>query len=80
MVMLRIDINCDNAAFEDNLTYEVSRILEDIKLKLHGCDDITLRDHNGNRVGSATWLTTTRNWRGKKRKLKINKGETHDQE
>ena len=55
-----IKINCDNAAFEDDPTSEVARILRDIADRVHGDTgfspgrDYTLRDANGNEVGFCT--------------------------
>jgi hypothetical protein len=54
-MMCRIDINCDNAAFEDDPTMEVARILRALADRLtHASPDeaYPLRDINGNAVGS----------------------------
>lgn len=50
-----IEIDCDNAAFEDgNLHQEVARILSQVqKQLLDDRDCIALYDINGNRVGVA---------------------------
>ena len=53
-----IDINCDNAAFENNQGGEVVRILYKLAGRIEGMDDlegesIRLIDANGNCVGSA---------------------------
>ena len=55
-VKLKIEIEMDNAAFEDGNGYEVARILnqlrEDIDTPdLYEGDGGTLRDINGNKVG-----------------------------
>ena len=49
-----IEIDCDNAAFEDNLEYELADILRKAAKKVSNGDlDFKLRDSNGNTVGSA---------------------------
>ena len=56
---IRIEINCDNAAFEDDMFGEVNRILGE---KLPGLsseiaepgDSYPLMDINGNKVGTLT--------------------------
>ena len=51
-----IRINCDNAAFAEDPTMEVARILRELADRLtHASpdDDYPLHDLNGNRVGSA---------------------------
>lgn len=54
---IKIVINMDNAAFEDNGNgEEVASILADAIISVQGTelevgDEITLRDSNGNRVG-----------------------------
>ena len=56
---ITIKINCDNAAFEESASAEVSRILSEVADKLAGADfnesfdrKLTLRDYNGNKVGT----------------------------
>lgn len=57
-----IEINCDNAAFEEHLNGEIVRILRSVvrRLELDGLSfeketsDMTLWDVNGNKVGKAT--------------------------
>lgn len=57
---IRITIETGNAAFGDTVSErdaEVARILREVADKLespYGADDFTLRDHNGNRVGTFT--------------------------
>lgn len=50
-----ISIACDNAAFEDN-PFELSDILKDLGSRIrcagHIDDAVTIRDSNGNDVGS----------------------------
>lgn len=54
MAKYLIEIDCDNAAFEDNLEGELSIILRRASVKLsNGELDFKLRDSNGNTVGSA---------------------------
>ena len=55
MAKYLIEIDCDNAAFEDeNLEWELSDILRRASIKLsNGELDFKLRDSNGNTVGSA---------------------------
>lgn len=55
MAKYLIEIDCDNAAFEDeNLGWELSGILRRASVKLsNGELDFKLRDSNGNTVGSA---------------------------
>ena len=54
---LMININLDNAAFEDDPGAEVARILHNLAASYeergHVQDTRTLRDRNGNTVGSA---------------------------
>ncbi len=54
---LRINISCDNSAFDDDPTLEVARILRDLAVRLVNegpmLNDFTLRDVNGNTVGEA---------------------------
>jgi hypothetical protein len=55
--MFKLEIATDNAAFEDDPAYEVARILRGVLERVeHGglvdTDSGTLRDSNGNRVGS----------------------------
>lgn len=57
---ITIEINCDNAAFEDDAGREVARILADLASKLPRLrnpakwDGLTLCDINGNTVGKVT--------------------------
>lgn len=54
MAKYLIEIDCDNAAFEDNLEGELSIILRRASVKLsNGELDFKLRDSNGNTVGTA---------------------------
>lgn len=52
-----IEINCDNAAFEDDPSLEVARILKDVCKKIDGHPNFSdgfstaLFDINGNEVG-----------------------------
>ena len=49
-----IEIDCDNAAFEDNIEGELSIILRKASAKVsNGEFDFKLRDSNGNTVGTA---------------------------
>lgn len=54
---LKVTIEMDNAAFEDQAGSECARILRDVADKLEGRDMVstgelfTTRDYNGNRVG-----------------------------
>lgn len=53
MSKLKINIDCSNDAFEEDLEYEVARILRNAADKLRsGETEGTLRDINGNTVGS----------------------------
>jgi len=51
-VKVKIEINCDNAAFESP-ELEVGRILRELadRVEVNGLDEVPLRDYNGNRVG-----------------------------
>jgi len=55
----RIEIDCDNDAFQEGLEYELSQILHDLCGRIYGRvhtdieDAVTLYDTNGNRVGQA---------------------------
>jgi len=53
-----LTIDCDNAAFEDDATPEVVRILMAVIKKLESGqrDQIPIHDYNGNRVGSAGFI------------------------
>ena len=57
-----LDIDCENAAFEDNPNIEIARILEKLAINLRGDaawkvgDTIRLRDINGNSVGGAAMV------------------------
>jgi hypothetical protein len=50
---IKIEICCDNAAFEGDPATEVKRILDRLTLRLmvNGLEDSALADVNGNRVG-----------------------------
>lgn len=49
---LKIEFECDNSSFEDNLIGEIHRILMEIPHKIYsGEKEGTLRDVNGNKVG-----------------------------
>lgn len=49
-----LEINCNNAAFEDGATFEIARILRELADDLDaGHSTTVLRDANGNRVGQA---------------------------
>lgn len=49
-----LEIACDNAAFEDDATEEIARILRELADDLDaGHSTAVLRDANGNRVGLA---------------------------
>lgn len=52
---LRIEIDLENAAFEDDPGAEIRCILRNVprRLTLTEVDSVKLRDSNGNRVGSA---------------------------
>ena len=56
----KLTITMDNAAFEDaNNGYEVARILRELANRIEGMeltrgDSLSLRDSNGNTVGSVT--------------------------
>jgi hypothetical protein len=54
------EIECDNAAFEDNRAAEVARILRELadKIALSSPDALNfgLRDVNGNQVGAAEFF------------------------
>ena len=50
---ITIDIQCDNAAFEDNPEQEVARILKELAERIaYGLSDRNLKDINGNTVGN----------------------------
>jgi hypothetical protein len=53
---VKIEISCDNAAFENDPATEVERILRNLtgKLRLPG-DSLNLFDINGNKVGKLEW-------------------------
>jgi hypothetical protein len=56
-IQFRLQIACDNAAFEDdNMTTELARILRDVARRLEAGEDcgsfVNVRDINGNVVGS----------------------------
>jgi hypothetical protein len=51
-----LKINCDNAAFEENIPGEVARILKELAQQIEDGDNVppwNLRDLNGNLVGKA---------------------------
>lgn len=53
-----LEIECDNAAFDDDATVEIARILRKLAKEMTGGAEYfeshwTLRDVNGNRVGQA---------------------------
>lgn len=58
MATFTLDFECDNAAFDDDPTFEIARILKETAEKIK-CDNVTgfgyahgvIRDINGNRVG-----------------------------
>ena len=55
-MMFDLHVECDNAAFEDNLGQELARILIEIaqEIRQRSDDDVTtgrIFDINGNRVG-----------------------------
>lgn len=52
---LKLEITCDNLAFEDNPNEEIKRILLTLveKLETGDFDIVPLCDDNGNRVGFA---------------------------
>jgi hypothetical protein len=60
---LNLTINCDNAAFDER-NEEVGRILRDVvgMIESGGVDagPRTLRDHNGNTVGTVEFVTNAR--------------------
>lgn len=50
---LSLDLNSNNAAFEDSGEFEVARILRDVADRIEsGSTEGRLRDVNGNNVGS----------------------------
>lgn len=57
MSKMQIEINADNAAFDDEPSYEIARILRDLakRIETNGCHDATfsLYDVNGNKCGWA---------------------------
>lgn len=55
----KLEINCDNAAFDDDPLVELMRIMEDVAERLDdGQDNGTCRDTNGNEVGSWAYVET----------------------
>ena len=58
---VKIEINCDNAAFDPSPIYEVSRILEDLVHRLRremiSSPEKLLMDGNGNTVGKLEWIS-----------------------
>ena len=55
---IRIEINCDNAAFEDNAGGEVKRCVDDVMDRCRRASWMPGRynvvDYNGNKVGTLT--------------------------
>lgn len=55
-IQFRLQITCDNAAFEDGMATELARILRDVASRLEQGEDcgswVNVRDINGNVVGS----------------------------
>ncbi len=53
----RLQITCDNAAFDEGMATELARILRDLASRLERGEDFSkyrnLRDINGNIVGTA---------------------------
>jgi hypothetical protein len=58
MSKFTIEIDCGNAAFDDSVCIEISRILRDLAKKMEWDENANrnymLRDSNGNNVGIAT--------------------------
>ena len=54
----RIEIETGNAAFEDEPSFEVARILRTLadRIESEGLSDVRLFDYNGNAVGAAEVL------------------------
>ena len=55
---LTIKIDCGNAAFDDDPTAEVARIIRALADRMEGAspdEDYPLRDINGNKVGAAVF-------------------------
>ena len=57
MIKFKLNMNCDNAAFDENANAEIARILREIAADLEADTSGRLyeqhfRDSNGNRVGS----------------------------
>lgn len=54
--MFEVKIETDNAAFEDDASTEIARILREVIARIaEGYRGGTLADANGNRVGSFMW-------------------------
>lgn len=55
-IQFRLQIACDNAAFEDGMATELARILRDVARRIESGEDcgsfVSVRDVNGNVVGS----------------------------
>jgi hypothetical protein len=55
-IQFRLQIACDNAAFEDNMGGELARILREVASRIERGEDcgsfVNVRDINGNVVGS----------------------------
>jgi len=58
-MIFRVEINCDNAAFDDYGHDEIARILNGLGKRIAGEEElpvfIKLLDINGNNVGQATF-------------------------
>ncbi len=57
----KLEIDCDNSAFDDDRNAEVRRILQAVGNNMPQAQiSAPLYDANGNRVGSAQWVRTDR--------------------
>ncbi len=58
-MIFRVEMNCDNAAFDDHGHDEIARILNGLAKRIGGEEElpvyIKLLDLNGNNVGQATF-------------------------
>lgn len=58
-MIFRVEMNCDNAAFDDYGHDEIARILTGLAGKIAGAEElpvyIKIMDINGNNVGQATF-------------------------
>jgi hypothetical protein len=53
----KLELTCDNAAFEGDPSVEIARIIRDLADSLdQGELDVVLRDINGNRVGKSMYF------------------------